>query len=393
MRAPLRGGLRPSLTAPARRAAPEGVGTGSRPNLRLASGEPNRKPTTRKLRGAIILDSWSFGPGMMLSYPLAALMDGSQKLDTPAHHHRVDNSRSKMTKLKLAGRIVDMSGDPEDPYFRAIAEVAEGFSALEAWSRANLPHNAVVIDAGGNIGITALLMSSLVPDGHVHVFEALPANVRHLRHNLEANGVVNCTVNAVALGHQAGTITMQGTGSSSHVMGEAATTKNGIIPMTTLDDYVATVGLQRLDFIKMDVEGFEPAVLQGAAATIERFRPPILMEFNVWCLSFVQRFDARNFGYSLWNAFDVRRRWRAPSRRRRCLPFPARQLGASWQCRRHSAAAKGRCARSSYGRHRASSGLRRRSVRDRPPTDGVGGHAPFHVLAGHRAAARSTPAF
>ncbi len=232
-------------------------------------------------------------------------MGGGQKLDAPTHHHRLDNSGSKMTKLKLAGRIVDVSGDLEDPYFRAIAEVAEGFSALEAWGRASLPHNAVVIDAGGNIGITALLLSGLVPDGHVHVFEALPANARHLRRNLEANGVVNCTVNAVALGHQTGAIAMQGTGSSSHVMGEAATARNGTIPMTTLDDYVATAGLQRLDFIKMDVEGFEPAVLQGAAATIERFRPPILMEFNIWCLSFVQRFDARNFGYALWNAFDV----------------------------------------------------------------------------------------
>ncbi len=40
-------------------------------------------------------------------------------------------------------------------------------------------------------------------------------------------------------------------------------------------------GLQRLDFIKIDAEGSEPAIVDGAAATIARLRPSLLLEFSV----------------------------------------------------------------------------------------------------------------
>ena len=79
----------------------------------------------------------------------------------------------------------------------------------------------------------------------------------------------------------------------------------GTIPMITLDSYVQERCLDRIDFVKMDVEGFEPAVLEGAASLMERFRPPILMEFNSWCLTYVQGFHARDFADALWQAFDV----------------------------------------------------------------------------------------
>ena len=118
---------------------------------------------------------------------------------------------------------------------------------------------------------------------------------------MSGNGLRNVTVNAAALGERSGRTSMQGTGSSSHVVpsGQAD------IPMVTLDGYVAEAGLARVDFVKMDVEGFEPAVLAGAAGLIERFRPPILMEFNTWCLAYVQGFEAQTFARQLWDAFEV----------------------------------------------------------------------------------------
>ncbi len=48
MRVPLRGGLRPSLTASARRDAPKGVGTGSRPDLRLRLRRIEQKAADKK---------------------------------------------------------------------------------------------------------------------------------------------------------------------------------------------------------------------------------------------------------------------------------------------------------------------------------------------------------
>ena len=47
-----------------------------------------------------------------------------------------------------------------------------------------------------------------------------------------------------------------------------------------LDDWAAGAGLKRLDFIKMDAEGAEIAILNGAQETIRRYRPTPVAEFN-----------------------------------------------------------------------------------------------------------------
>lgn len=202
----------------------------------------------------------------------------------------------------LPGRQVVLHGNSDDPYFRNAGAVLAAEAPLQAWVRANLPRDAVVVDIGGNIGLTALILSALLPDGHVHVFEALPENAAFLRRNIAENGIRNVTVNSVALGRQPGSVQMGAAGAGSHVQSGGQGVE---VPMTTLDRYVAEAGLARLDFIKMDVEGFEPPVLDGAAATIERFRPPVFMEFNTWCLTFVQGLDARGFAALLWDAFEV----------------------------------------------------------------------------------------
>src|SRR5262249_52974008 len=50
-----------------------------------------------------------------------------------------------------------------------------------------------------------------------------------------------------------------------------------------LDDMLSS--LPRLDFVKMDIEGHEPAALRGMRKLIDRFRPTLLVEFNPRCLA------------------------------------------------------------------------------------------------------------
>ena len=212
------------------------------------------------------------------------------------------------TEVLLGDGVYHLSGNPDDPYYADLPNVVTGLFPLQAWVRANLPTDSVVIDAGGNIGVTALLLSNLLPDGHVHVFEASPANADFLQQNMEINQITNCTVNRVALGDQPGLVTMHGMGPASHVALDYMTqgmVSGGSVPMITLDSYMRDCQLDRVDFIKMDVEGFEPAVLDGASALLRRFRPPVLMEFNSWCLTYVQGFHARNFINALWQSCDV----------------------------------------------------------------------------------------
>jgi hypothetical protein len=60
--------------------------------------------------------------------------------------------------------------------------------------------------------------------------------------------------------------------------GEQLTTEEITVPVTTLDGCVERYGIDRIGFLKIDVEGHEHAVLRGAAKTLEGQRPIVLME-------------------------------------------------------------------------------------------------------------------
>jgi hypothetical protein len=63
----------------------------------------------------------------------------------------------------------------------------------------------------------------------------------------------------------------------------------------SVDEYVKRISLHRVDFLKIDVEGFELEVLRGAKRTIERCKPLIYCEVNHWCLNVFQRICLPDF--------------------------------------------------------------------------------------------------
>jgi FkbM family methyltransferase len=69
----------------------------------------------------------------------------------------------------------------------------------------------------------------------------------------------------------------------------------------SLDTYLRQVGILRIDFIKLDVDGFECEVLEGAQQSLEKFRPVIIMELAPYCL--------RDRGASLERLVDMLLRW------------------------------------------------------------------------------------
>lgn len=85
----------------------------------------------------------------------------------------------------------------------------------------------------------------------------------------------------MAVGANAGEAYFAGDSAFGHVTQKETSV---VVPMGTVDGIVDALGLDRVDFIKVDVEGFEPQVLKGALQTIERFNPIIYLEFNSWCL-------------------------------------------------------------------------------------------------------------
>jgi len=128
----------------------------------------------------------------------------------------------------------------------------------------------VVIDGGGCLGDTALYFARCAE--RVFCFECVPSNVAVLSQNLGLNPVLAGKVEVIekAISDVSGQELM-----FSDLGPASRPQAGGAVPVITesIDDFVARKDLERIDFIKMDIEGAEPAALRGAEATIRRFKP------------------------------------------------------------------------------------------------------------------------
>jgi FkbM family methyltransferase len=132
----------------------------------------------------------------------------------------------------------------------------------------------VVFDLGGNLGTSALLFSGEVgPGGRVFSFE--PVFHELLSRNMRENGVTNVTVVPEGVSDQTGeaefAITERGIDSRIDPEGDGGIRE--LIPVVSLDDFCARESIERVDFIKMDIEGAEELALRGAGEVMRRFRP------------------------------------------------------------------------------------------------------------------------
>lgn len=152
--------------------------------------------------------------------------------------------------------------------------------------RKRLKPGDVVIDIGANIGAHTLPIAAAVsPGGRVHAFEPTAYAFGKLGANLSLNPELESlvTTTQVLLGNGAAEVPEEiyagwplefgrnlhpGHGGEPHSTAGASS--------GTLDDLLSP--LDRVDFIKIDVDGHEAPVLQGAGEVLEQFRPPILIE-------------------------------------------------------------------------------------------------------------------
>jgi FkbM family methyltransferase len=147
-----------------------------------------------------------------------------------------------------------------------------------------LKRGMVVLDVGANEGYYTLLASKCVgPSGRVIAFEPSPRERRRLRMNLWINHCTNARVEGLAMGAVEGQLNL-------HVVDGAETGCNSLRPpnvkgktrpvqveVGTLDEFLRRSEIQRIDFIKMDIEGAELSALQGAAGLLQTLQRPLLL--------------------------------------------------------------------------------------------------------------------
>ncbi len=138
---------------------------------------------------------------------------------------------------------------------------------LRRWIRPGF----IACDIGANIGTYTVPLARLVgPAGHVIAFEPNRPTCACLRQNIRQNRLSNVTLLRAAAGPEAGTAGLVVTADN---LGEVhlappGDAENTRVTVTTVDAEVSRLRLHRVDYIKIDVEGFELAALRGATRTL-----------------------------------------------------------------------------------------------------------------------------
>lgn len=170
---------------------------------------------------------------------------------------------------------------------------------------------AVALDIGANVGIYAGVLSRIVgPNGTVFALEPYPPTYNQLVRNLARMRVRNVRALKLAVANLEGDVSLElplrggSAVNDPYVHVTPGSSGRGATRATTVDELSRRSGLSRLDFIKIDVEGFESAVIEGALWALEEFRPKLLVEiFDDWARRYASDFRRVNdtllgLGYS-----------------------------------------------------------------------------------------------
>ena len=139
----------------------------------------------------------------------------------------------------------------------------------------------VFLDVGTFVGWHTIRAAKTIgPSGRVVCLEPDPTNKNQLERNVHLNGVTNCTISSLAAWSKTGEELRWFTGKSPDCCRITDVGGSATVRTTTIDDLVADLRLDRLDWIKMDVEGAEVEALKGADKTLRQYRPSLFVEVH-----------------------------------------------------------------------------------------------------------------
>ena len=145
--------------------------------------------------------------------------------------------------------------------------------------------NEVFIDVGANIGFFSMVAGKVNPRLQVVAFEPNPKMFALLCEHKRANGLSNLTANSLAVSNRdgIGQLLLNSSDMSASLESDFQRHLNPMVDSvsvetTTLDSYVQRHGISGPLLLKIDAEGHEKAILEGARFTISQFRPDVVIE-------------------------------------------------------------------------------------------------------------------
>lgn len=161
--------------------------------------------------------------------------------------------------------LVPHEGASRLAYYFGVSE-PELFAFYEGFLKTGMK----VVDAGANIGLHTLFFAKRVgPEGRVYAFEPGQSAFGRLQSHVERNQLANVRCFNCALGASEGVVSItenrQDNSRNFVVESSSETTGTKNVVLRSLDQVLEKEGVARVDFLKIDVEGFEPQVLEGAS--------------------------------------------------------------------------------------------------------------------------------
>lgn len=148
--------------------------------------------------------------------------------------------------------------------------------------------NDVCMDIGAHIGYFSLLMARLIgKDGKVVAVEPIQSNIEYLHHSMNKNHLQNIVLCPIAVGDkkkkaQADVFIDSDMANlvDSPFKPTAHAHAKQELQITTLDKLIDTIKFKKIDFIKIDVEGYEEYVLKGSHDVLQKNKPTLLIEIH-----------------------------------------------------------------------------------------------------------------
>ncbi len=217
-----------------------------------------------------------------------------------------------LTKGSLSGFKLKL--DPDGPWQHEMLSGDYDQELFEYLKQINL-ENKIIYDIGAHIGYHSLVFSKSTKTGRIYAFEPNPTNYNRAKDILDLNPELKerITLFDVALSNEVGTMNFLSTadiemGSSTGGFLEKATPlrsldqyieksgfKNSVVKTETIDNLILKKHILPPNILKIDVEGAEQLVLEGAKNTIASSHPIIIVEFHsifatYACLSILSEF-------------------------------------------------------------------------------------------------------
>jgi len=170
-------------------------------------------------------------------------------------------------------------------------------------------NNGTVLDIGANVGLTSILFAQTAEK--VFAFEPSLNTFKNLVINTKSSKLNNIHCYKFGLGNKNENKTLVtprgGISTAAHVLTTETHSEyeHEYIQIKKLDKVYKSIGISSVQFLKIDVEGYELDVLYGATKLLKHYKPVVVLEFNSLCLNQFRDMPANVFLQKISRIFPL----------------------------------------------------------------------------------------